>query len=62
MLDCYKALDTCRNMHGAIPWTDAKAYCDYHEMNDEEFEEVWYLIQRIDDALREKAEKEKPNG
>lgn len=53
--DIFQDLQTCRGGmgDGPIPWTAAKCYAKHHKIFGEDFEDMWFLISRMDDTWQE---------
>lgn len=50
--EAFQDLCTCRGGmgDGPIPWTIARDYADYLHMDDDEFEDLWFILSRMDEA------------
>lgn len=60
-LRCFYELDSCRAIaEGLIPWTAIDQWCSALNMNDEEREDVHYLVQRLDNAYLEHQSSKRP--
>lgn len=50
--DAFLDLSTCRGGmgDGPIPWTVARQYAEQLDMDEDEFEEMWFILSRMDET------------
>lgn len=56
--DAFEALNTCRSGmsgDGPIPWLAVRRYADHCDMDGQECDDLWFFMQRMDEAYQKLA-------
>lgn len=64
--EAFQDLCTCRSGmgDGPIPWTVARDYAGHLDMDDDEFEDLWFILSKMDEAwlAHQSRKRERTNG